>query len=70
MPPSAKPAPGLKGDVFIFHLRHVHQGDSSQSVRKPRHFIVFRRVQPDLVAIIRVLHDSMDLPSRLRDEVG
>jgi toxin ParE1/3/4 len=34
-------------------------------VRNPRHFIVYRRRTPDLVTVLRVLHDAMDLARHL-----
>lgn len=38
---------------------------AARSGRKARHFIVFKKNEPDLIDILRVLHDSMDLQRHL-----
>ena len=41
--------------------------------RKGRHFIMFRVArgpQTNVIEVLRMLHDSMDLPRHLRDERG
>ena len=35
--------------------------------RKGRHFVVFRALKPGSLAVLRILHDSMDLPRHLPD---
>ena len=45
------------------HLRHVRAGSSGAKVRSPVHILYYRSVRPELVEIIRVLHERMD-PSR------
>lgn len=52
-------APG----AFTYHLWHSRNRVSRTRgrVRRPRHFLVFRRRQDGTVEIGRVLHDSMDL---------
>ena len=39
-------------------------------VRYKHHFIFFRELSKDVVGIINVLHASMDIPSRLREDLG
>jgi toxin ParE1/3/4 len=50
-------------DVRTFHLMHVRKKTPSDRsrVRRPRHLLVFRIVEPDFIVIGRVIHDSMEL---------
>jgi plasmid stabilization system protein ParE len=50
--------------IFSFHLRHVPQS-APKPVRRPRHLLVFRH-RGDRVAVVRILHESMDLDAHLR----
>ena len=52
-------APGLRS----FHVRHVRQADRGAGVRRPMHVIYYRVIQPELVEIVRVMHERME-PSR------
>jgi toxin ParE1/3/4 len=45
------------------HLRQVRTGPSEARVKNPVHILYYRSVRPELVEIIRVLHERMD-PSR------
>jgi toxin ParE1/3/4 len=58
-------APELNG-LSAYHLRHSRSRAGGQRVMRPRHLIVFSCTS-DLLIVHRVLHDAMDLPSRLRD---
>jgi len=56
-----------RGDILkgLSSLHVARQG------RKGRHFILFRvtrGAQPEVIEVLRILHDSMDLPRHLRDE--
>ncbi|PTX98282.1 plasmid stabilization protein [Spartobacteria bacterium LR76] len=42
--------------VFYFHHRH--------------HFIFFRQLSTEEIGVISVLHESMDLPARLREDAA
>jgi toxin ParE1/3/4 len=37
-------------------------------IRQPRHFLLYRTIEPNTVEIGRVLHDSMDITANLPDE--
>lgn len=37
-------------------------------IRYERHFIFFRALSPDAIGVINVLHDSMNIPMRLRED--
>lgn len=47
--------PALKG---VFFVKHAH------------HFIFFKELTLGDIGVISVLHESMDIPSRLREEAG
>ena len=48
-------------------LRNLSQKKLPHQVRKPRHVIFYRIVEPDMVVIIRILHDQMDIVSHLKE---
>lgn len=55
----------LADGTRIHHLsgskRHARAG--AGAVGAPRHFMLCRVLEPDLIGVARVLHDSMDLPA-------
>lgn len=55
----------LRGAPFLLHLRHARK--RGQSPKQPRHFIVFTYDETTLT-VLRVLQDSMDLPSHIEDD--
>jgi len=61
-----KVAPGAAGALRVYHLRHSRRLGSGALVSRPRHLLVFVETEDEIV-IERVLHDAMDLPSRLMD---
>jgi toxin ParE1/3/4 len=42
------------------HLRHVRIEDPSAGVKRPVHSLYYRAIEPDLIEIIRVLHERME----------
>ncbi len=48
--------------LWLYHLafsrEHVQE---DQAVKSPRHFLMFRHLQPGIIEIVRILHDSRDL---------
>ena len=64
--PAAKERPDLLPGVWFYHLgfsrAHV---PSDQSVNSPRHFVMFRHLQPGVIEILRILHDGRDLARHL-----
>jgi toxin ParE1/3/4 len=46
-----------------FHVRHTQRQPRGEHVRRPVHVIYYRAVQPDVVEIVRVLHERME-PTR------
>lgn len=53
--------------VRLYHLRHATKDASvgGVSVRKPRHFIVYRMIDSRTLQIVRILYDAMDLERHL-----
>ena len=56
----------------VYHLRQSRERarTSDGIVRSPRHILVYRPVKPDLVVVLRVLHDAMDLVRQLQPGSG
>ncbi|KPF71917.1 hypothetical protein IP88_10435 [alpha proteobacterium AAP81b] len=54
--------------VALFHLRHC-RGSGGLIVRNPRHLLVYRRPEADLVFVLRLLHDAMDIGARIDEAV-
>jgi toxin ParE1/3/4 len=48
--------PGLRS----FHLRHARDANTADRVRRPAHILYYRPLQPDLVEIVRILHERRD----------
>ena len=55
--------PDLRPGIRSFHIRHCRTESQDTPVRNPVHVIYYRAVEPDLIEIVRVLHDRME-PSR------
>ena len=48
--------PGMRS----FHIRHSRNESREAAVANPVHVIFYRVVEPDMVEIVRVLHERMD----------
>jgi toxin ParE1/3/4 len=59
-------APSARTYHVVHSRKHVTRG--SRSVRRPRHFILYRIQRDGSVEIGRVLHDSLDLARHLPEE--
>ncbi len=51
----------------LYHLRNCRADPVGDTVGTPRHVLVYRIVEPDLVILVRVLHDAMDMPAHFGD---
>lgn len=58
----------LARGVRSFHLRHAGIGDTEARVKRPVHVLFYRVVHPDLVEIVRVLHERMEPSGHLGRE--
>lgn len=67
---STRDRPDLRLGVRSFHIRHVKR-NARTAVKKPVHVLLYRRIDHDLIEIVRVLHERMDparhLPSSADD---
>jgi toxin ParE1/3/4 len=54
----------LLAGIRSVHIRHAR---GSRGVREPVHVVYYRAIRPELIEIVRVLHQRMD-PSRHLDE--
>jgi toxin ParE1/3/4 len=65
--PGVREASSGPQGLRLYHTRHASRRMiAGDRVGRPRHIIVYR-VVGDEVRILRLLHDAMDLPPRLRD---
>jgi toxin ParE1/3/4 len=61
--PATRDHSELSRGIRSFHLRHARGDDPDARVRRPAHVLYYRALAPDLIEIIRVLHERME-PSR------
>ena len=67
--PGAKARPEAFNPEFRFnHLASSRQRIPGETVKEPRHFIIYRQRTGNIVEILRVLHDSRDLNRHLPPE--
>lgn len=61
------PRPELGKDLRSYHLRHSREraATTGEMIRKPRHLTLYRHMQPEVIEIVRVLHDAMELERHL-----
>jgi toxin ParE1/3/4 len=55
--------PGIRS----FHLRHARVNDPGSRVRRPVHVLFYRAVEPELIEIVRVLHERMEPARRIAE---
>ena len=68
--PGSVARPELGADVRSWHLRGSRDRARGPDgvVNRPRHFLLYKMVDPQCVAIGRVLHDAMELRRHLAPE--
>jgi len=64
--------PELGPGIHSYHLRHSRDRARHPSgiVRRPRHFILYRHVMPELTGVGRILHDAMEVERHLPRSFG
>jgi toxin ParE1/3/4 len=50
-----------------FHLRHARVDDPWSRVRRPVHVLYYRALAPELIEIVRVLHERMEPSRQIRE---
>lgn len=65
--PTSVARPELQAGIRTYHLRHCRRraAGSLGAIKAPRHLIVYQTPAPDLVVVVRVLHDAMELERHL-----
>lgn len=58
--PATRNRPDLLPGIRSFHLRNARREGRAAPVKRPVHVIYYRAVQPDIVEIVRILHERMD----------
>src|SRR5215470_13688847 len=61
--PATRDRAELSPGIRSLHLRHARGDDPQAKVRRPVHVLYYRAVPPDVIEIVRVLHERME-PSR------
>ena len=61
--PATRDRAELSPGIRSLHVRHARGDDPEAKVRRPVHVLYYRAVAPDLIEIVRVLHERME-PSR------
>jgi len=59
--------PDLGAGLRTYHIKNSQQRARTADgvVGNPRHILIYRQLQPDIVRVVRVLHDAMDLERHL-----
>ncbi len=60
--------PGVKS-YHLFYSRERARTDDGV-VRRPRHFLLYRATNPNVIGVGRVLHDAMDIVRNLPPDYG
>jgi toxin ParE1/3/4 len=62
--------PEIAEHCRTYHLYYSRKstGRAKDRIRQPRHFLLYRVIESNIVEIGRVLHDSMDLEANLPEE--
>ena len=61
--PATRERDELAAGMRSFHLRFARRREPKAKVRRPVHVLYYRAVAPDLIEIVRVLHERME-PSK------
>ena len=57
----------LASGLRSLHLQYARAGTSKARVRRPVHILYYRVITPELIEIVRVLHERMDPSRHLRE---
>ena len=61
--PATRDRTELSPGVRSLHVHHARGDDRKAKVRRPVHILFFRAAAPEMIEIVRVLHERME-PSR------
>lgn len=70
--PGSRAEPALGLGARLYHLRNSRSRArlNGETVASPRHFLLYRVIEPGLVGIARLLDDRMDLARHHADDFG
>jgi toxin ParE1/3/4 len=54
--------------IYHLHFSRKSAGRAGDRIRRPRHFLLYRVTEANIVEIGRVLRDSMDIEAHLSEE--
>jgi toxin ParE1/3/4 len=58
--PTTRARKDLQPDIRSFHIRYARSIEAGERVSRPVHMLYYRVIGPELIEIVRVLHDRMD----------
>lgn len=58
----------LSAGLRSLHLRHARGNDLEPRVRNPVHLVYYHVIEPDLIEIVRILHERMEPGRHLQSE--
>ena len=64
--PTTRERKDLSPSIRSFHIRYARSAEAGERVNRPVHILYYRVIGPELVEIVRVLHDRMDPARHLR----
>lgn len=65
--PVTRDRAGLSAGLRSLHLRHARGKDAEVKVRRPVHVLYYRAMGPDMIEIVRVLHERMEPGRHLQE---
>jgi toxin ParE1/3/4 len=65
--PTTRERNNLQPGIRSFHIRYARSGETDERVSRPVHILYYRVIAPELIEIVRVLHDRMDPARHLID---
>lgn len=63
--PSTRERGEFVSGLRAFHIRHARKASRGKPVAEPVHVIYFRSAEPNLIEVVRVLHERMEPERRL-----
>jgi toxin ParE1/3/4 len=65
--PTTRERKDLQPGIRSFHIRYARSSERGERVSRPVHVLYYRVIEPELIEIVRVLHDHMDPARHLID---
>jgi toxin ParE1/3/4 len=65
--PATRDRADLRPGIRSLHVRYARADDPNARVRRPVHVLFYRSTEPEIIEIVRVLHERMEPRRHLRD---